>query len=110
MTATISSLEQRICRAIRHRRLLLFDYDGQPRVVAPYCYGISNKENKELLRAIQVGGKSNSGKFGFGKLWTVARMTDLRVADETFVADDPNYNPDDSAMKRIICRVERERS
>jgi hypothetical protein len=99
----------RICRAIRERRLLTFDYNGQQRVVAPYCYGLSTRD-AEVLRAIQVGGASSSGKFGSGKLWTVEQMKDVRLSEETFVPDDPNYNPEDSAMKRIICRIERERS
>ncbi len=94
-----------ICRAIRERHLLTFDYNGQQRVVAPYCYGISTKD-AELLRAIQVRGASSAGGFGVGKLWTVEKMADLRVAAETFTPDDPNYNPNDSAMKRVICRIE----
>jgi hypothetical protein len=94
-----------ICRALRERRLLTFEYNGQQRVVAPYCYGLSTRDT-EVLRAIQVGGASSSG---FGKLWTVGLMKGLRVSDETFVPDDPNYNPDDSAMKRIICHIELKR-
>ena len=94
-----------ICRAIRERRLLTFDYNGQSRVVAPYCYGLSTRDS-EVLRAVQVGGASSSGGFGFGKLWTAAQMTNVRVSDETFIPNDPNYNPDDSAMKRVICRID----
>jgi hypothetical protein len=33
-------------------------------------------------------------------------MVDVRVSDETFVPNDPNYNPNDSAMTRIVCRIE----
>ena len=95
-----------ICRAIRERRLLTFSYNGQERVVAPYCCGLSTRD-AEVLRAVQVGGASSSGRFGFGKLWRVAQLKDVRLSDETFVANDPNYNPEDSAMKQIICRVER---
>ena len=93
-----------MCQAIRDQRLLFFDYDGRPRVVEPYCYGVTPGD-EERLRAIQIGGGSSSGGFNFGKLWVVERMQNVRIADETFVPDDPNYNPDDSAMKRIICRV-----
>jgi hypothetical protein len=95
-----------ICQAIREQRLLAFGYKGQPRVVQPYCYGLATTDS-ELLRAIQVGGASSSGGFGFGKLWTVADMTDVQVSAEKFVPDDPNYNPNDSAMKRILCRIEK---
>lgn len=88
-----------ICRAIRARVLLEFDYDGRRRLVAPYCHGTTR--NGEVLRAIQVGGESRSGGFGFGKLWTVASMSNLRATDEPFVPDDPSYNPNDQAMLSI---------
>lgn len=93
-----------ICEAIRDRKLLQFDYHGLQRVVAPYCHGISAR-GAEALRAVQVRGSSKSGGLGFGKLWTVADIRNAAVLDESFVADDPNYNPDDSAMKAIHCRL-----
>ena len=52
--------------------------------------------------------QSNSGGFGYGKLWTVADITALRITTETFPADDPNYDPNDSGMQSIHCRIERE--
>jgi hypothetical protein len=93
-----------ICDAIRDRKLLQFDYHGLQRVVAPYCHGISTR-GVEVLRAVQVRGSSKSGGLGFGKLWTVADIGNAVVLSESFVPDDPNYNPDDSAMKTIHCRV-----
>lgn len=94
-----------ICVAIRTRHLLEFDYDGRPRLVEPYCHGLSR--TGEALRGIQVGGQSRSTGFGFGKLWLVSRMKNIRVIDRLFSVDDPNYNPDDSAMLSIHCRVQR---
>jgi hypothetical protein len=32
-------------------------------------------------------------------------MVDPRILEETFAADDPNYNPNDSGMKSIHCRI-----
>jgi hypothetical protein len=93
-----------ICKAIGSRSLLAFDYDGRRRIVAPYCHGFGAR-GVEFLRAIQVGGGSRSGGFGFGKLWTVSRMGAVRVSGDSFVPDDPSYNPNDSAMVRIHCRV-----
>ena len=58
-----------------------------------------------MIRAVQVGGSSRSGSFGVGKLWNVAKMCEVRIADETFVPDDPDYNPDDTSFRRIHCRV-----
>jgi hypothetical protein len=96
-----------ICDAIRKRLLLEFRYRGLPRVVEPYVHGVSTR-GVEVLRAVQVGGSSNSGGFGYGKLWTVTDITALRVMTESFPADDPNYDPNDSGMQSIHCRIERE--
>ena len=96
-----------ICKAIRDRALLQFHYHGHIRVVAPYCYGVSTR-GSEILRAIQIRGSSSSGRVGrpLGKLWTVADIVGLERLDETFTPDDPRYNPNDTAMKRIYCRIE----
>ncbi len=93
-----------ICEAIRKRALLEFVYHGRRRVVAPYCCGVSRRE-ADVLRAMQVRGESASGGLGFGKLWTVADIASLRMLDEVFTPDDPDYNPQDRAMTRIYCGV-----
>ena len=94
-----------ICQAIQQRRKLVFDYNGLRRIVAPYCCGISTRDT-EVLRAIQIGGSSSSRGYGFGKLWTVSEMSGLELSEEHFEPNDPNYNPNDSAMKRITCRID----
>ena len=66
--------------------------------------GISTRD-VEVLRAIQVRGLSASNGLGFGKLWAVAQMIKLRILDETFAPDDPNYNPQDRGMKEIYCYI-----
>jgi hypothetical protein len=94
-----------ICAAIRDCELLELDYDGMRRIVAPYCHGFTSKG--EVLRAIQLRGESRSRGMGFGKLWMVDKMINVRRTGDTFVPDDPHYNPNDSAMTRIHCRVHR---
>jgi hypothetical protein len=93
-----------ICAAIRRHALLEFEYSGLRRIVAPYCHGFT-KGGSEVLRAVQVGGGSRSGGLGFGKLWTVGLMINVRVNPETFLPDDPDYRPHDGAMERIHCRI-----
>ena len=93
-----------ICEAIGRRALLEFHYHGRLRVVAPYCHGTSTR-GVEVLRAIQIRGLSASGGWGFGKLWIVSEMVLPRLIDETFIPDDPNYNPDDRGMRQIHCRI-----
>jgi hypothetical protein len=53
----------------------------------------------------ELRGQSASGGLGFGKLWFVSEMVDPRLLDEAFAPNDPNYNPDDSVMREIYCRV-----
>jgi hypothetical protein len=93
-----------LCEAIATKKLLAFTYEGHPRVVAPYCHGFT-RLGDEVLRAVQLRGSSRSGHFTSGKLWTVSKMRLVRTLAEGFVADDPEYDPNDSAMARIHCRV-----
>jgi hypothetical protein len=93
-----------LCQAIEGRKLLAFTYEGHARVVTPYCHGFTRADD-EVLRAVQVRGSSRSGNFGTGKLWTVSKMRLVRTLDEAFVPDDPDYEPNDSAMARIHCRI-----
>jgi len=95
--------ESLVCVAIRELRVLEFVYDEKRRIVEPYCHGTSAK-GADSLRAIQIGGQGSG--FGFGKMWTIGKMTELRLTERRFVPDDPHYNPDDSALVRIHCRVE----
>lgn len=97
----------RVCEAIASRSLLEFDYRGEHRIAVPYCHGTSAR-GAEVLRAVQLrrpNSRSNSGGFGFGKLWRLAEMENVRVSSERFAPDDPDYNPNDSAMAHIHCRV-----
>ncbi|HXI55455.1 MAG TPA: hypothetical protein VNO55_05320 [Polyangia bacterium] len=100
-------LKIEICEAIRAKRMLEFDYDGHHRVVQPYCHGFTRK-GAETLRAVQVNAGGRSGGRGYGKLWTVAKVQNLRVAISTFDAEDPDYNPNDTALLEIHCRVKPE--
>jgi hypothetical protein len=93
-----------LCEAIRRRVLIEFRYDGLRRIVAPYCHGMSTS-GRESLRGIQVQGETRSGGLGFGKLWTVSKMSDVRLTDMAFEPDDPHYNPNDSGMQQIHCRI-----
>lgn len=93
-----------LCEAIATRKVLAFTYEGHARVVAPYCHGFTRRGD-EVLRAVQLRGASRSGHFASGKLWTVSKMRLVRTLDEEFVADDPDYEPNDSAMARVHCRV-----
>jgi hypothetical protein len=102
----VLTFESLLCRAIRTRVVLTFDYDGLARVVHPYCHGTTPK-GQQLLRAVQVDGHTRSGGMGYGKLWTVSKLENVQVTTTPFIPDDPNYNPDDTAFATIHCRIER---
>jgi hypothetical protein len=105
--APSSPFAREIREAISRRKLLEFDYQGEHRVVQPYCYGATHR-GSEALRAIQLrrsNSTSRSGGFGFGKLWRLADMQNVRASAEHFEPDDLDYNPDDSAMAAIFCRI-----
>ena len=80
--------------------------DKSGKVVIPIQFEDAFDFSEGLAR-VQVGGSSNSGGFGYGKLWTVEGITALRVMTESFPADDPNYDPNDTGMQSIQCRIER---
>ena len=102
----VLAFESLLCRAIRTRMVLEFEYDGRPRVVHPYCHGTTPK-GQQLLRAVQVDGETRSGGMRYGKLWTVSKLENVQVTTTPFTPDDPNYNPDDTAFATIHCRIER---
>ena len=91
-----------ICGAIASRFLLAFFYDGHHRVVEPYCHG-TGVDGQELLRAYQVGGTSSRGALGW-KLFDASKIQALTVLHERF-ASRPDYNPSDSAIRPVHCRV-----
>jgi hypothetical protein len=57
------------------------------------------------LRAIQIGGQSRSSMIASGKLWTLAKMANVKVSEKKFTPGDPHYNPQDSAFESIHCRI-----
>lgn len=93
-----------ICQAIQEQRLIEFHYDGHYRKVEPYCHGQS-KKGKDALRGYQVAGGSNSRSVPFWRLFTIAKMSDLVLTDESFTGNRPQYNPNDKALAPIHCNI-----
>jgi len=93
-----------ICKAIRARCILRFHYGGGYRMVEPHCYGVSTAGH-EVLRAYQIGGYSESDQPIGWKLFRVLAITGLQLTTETFASPRPGYNPNDSAMTTIYCRL-----
>jgi len=70
--------------------------------VQPRCYGVS-RDGKELLRAYQIGGHSESGQSAGWKLFRLDDVSNLSVTDDSFQGPRPPYNTNDKAMATIYC-------
>lgn len=94
-----------ICDAIERRRLLSFDYEGGMRLVQPAVLGLHRTTDRLSLRAFQVGGVSRSGGPAGWRLYTVRKLRDVQMRDESFAAPPPGYQPDDIDLWPIVCRL-----
>ena len=89
-----------ICQAIREKRLLELQFDGQPRRVAPHIYGIDSAGD-ELLSCYQVWGDGEPAG------WLALRLTDisqLKLTSKRF-APRPEHQRRDDVIARVFCQV-----
>lgn len=95
-------MNKQVVDAIKNQNVIEFDYEGEPRVVEPHCYGLTAKQN-EGLRAFQIDGYSSSGKMGW-KMYDLSKVENLRVLEESFQVRE-GYNPGDKGMSQIYCEI-----
>ena len=93
-----------ICRAIRKKAVIQFDYHGTARTVEPQSHGISWAKN-EVIRGIQTNPRSPSGKLIEGKLYKVSEMTDLKETGDSFSQPGPHFNPNDRGIIYVHCSL-----
>ena len=94
-----------ICSAIESRGVIRFYYKGGTRLVEPFCYGLHKSTGNEVLRGYQIGGYSVSGEPVGWRLYQLNKITNLVITDKIFSGIREHYNPNDSTMKTIICRI-----
>jgi hypothetical protein len=92
-----------IINAIKQKKLIEFQYDGESRTVEPHCYGVSTKGN-EVIRAYQIRGFSSSGTMGW-KLYDLSKAGDIQVLNESFSKPRPDYKRGDKGMNEIYCEL-----
>ena len=97
-------MRDQICDAISKNRILEFDYRNQPRVVEPHLLGKSSKSNINLS-AYQIGGRGNDIAVPDWGLYTLDKISNLRIAQETFTGTRPGYDGTDSRMVKIYCKL-----
>jgi hypothetical protein len=97
-------VNKQIVAAINNQLVLSFIYNGKARLVEPQTYGISTA-GKEVLRARQVGGGSQSGEARIAKLFDVEKISGLKKTDQHFSEALPEHNPNDSAMVKVFATL-----
>ena len=97
-------MDTRICDAIRTLAVLQLDYDGRLRIVEPHCHGTS-RTGKEALRVYQIAGESKSGPGSGWRMLVVEKISGLHATGQRFAGPQPDYNPNDSDMISIHCRL-----
>ena len=95
-----SPVGETLCSAIQKWHQIEFVYDKELRVAEPQCYGIGIK-GKVQLRVYQVN-KTDGPK---ERLMDVGKIKDLKLLDSHFTEPGPNYNSNDSAFIKIICKL-----
>lgn len=89
-----------ICKAIATRVLISFNYKGVNRTVEPHIVG-RNKKGALSLSAWQLSGGSGIG----WRDYLVIEMSGILISDQPFSAPRPGYNPNDTTLAEIICRI-----
>ncbi|MEO0300282.1 MAG: hypothetical protein ABIM58_05845 [candidate division WOR-3 bacterium] len=98
-------MDDLICKAIKSKRIIKFNYEGFERIVEPHTYGIHKDTGNKVLSAYQIGGYSSSGKIPSWRLYLVDKITNLKITDKIFTEPRPGYRRGDSRMSLIFCEI-----
>jgi predicted DNA-binding transcriptional regulator YafY len=93
-------LKDKIINAIRNKKLLEFEYDGQAIVVEPHVYGLSSLDSRPLLVGYQVSG----GNEGWRE-YDESKISDPKVSDQTFKEVREGYKPNDARFNLKFAKV-----
>ena len=98
-------MKELICKAINERKAISFYYKCQKRIVEPFTLGTLETTSNLSLSAWWIGGYSETQKSPHWRLYTVSKISNLRI--ENIIASNYHngYNSNDSRMKLIICTV-----
>lgn len=94
---------QLLTQAITNRQTLAFVYDDMLRIVEPHAVGYTSK-GKPVLRGFQPDGDTQRG-LGW-KLFSVDKIANLTVLDQTFAGPREGYKMGDKQIARIMAQLE----
>ncbi|WP_298303756.1 hypothetical protein [Flavobacterium sp.] len=95
-------MNQTIIEAIETQNLIEFYYEGELRVVQPYCYGVS-KAGNDVLRAFQVDGYSSSNKMWW-RMYAESKMQQIKSNNQNFTPRS-DYKRGDKDMVKIYIEI-----
>jgi hypothetical protein len=98
-------MRNRICEAIKNKKVIEFHYEGQKRIVEPHCCGVLKNTNHEALCAYQIGGYSSSGKNPPWRLYLLPGMSVVVASEKQFDNPRPGYKRNDSRMSSIYSQL-----
>lgn len=80
-----------IMEAMEWPQLIIFNYDGFDRVVAPFVIGVS-REGNPLLRGYQIEGDSRSGKGAGWRVFQINKMVNVENHQDYFDKGDFDFD------------------
>lgn len=92
---------EKIVEALEWTRLLIFEYAGTSRVVAPFVVGLSFELNP-LMRGFQLEGFSLSGKGAGWRVFQVNEMDNVASHQEFFEASEFEFDRDYPWIYRVL--------
>lgn len=88
-----------ICSAIKNRTVLSFTYKGRTRTVEPHLLGYDS-DGDLTLSAWQLSGTSQGWRD-----FHVSKLGGLSTTDKSFSGARAGYNPNDSTISQVVCRI-----
>jgi hypothetical protein len=101
-----TSMMRTLCSAIDSKQIVRFYYQGEFRLVEPFCLGMMSPDKNMVLKCYQVGGYSKFGQPVGWKLFRFSEISNLAVTDDHFTGARPGYDPNDLEMEPIYCQVD----
>lgn len=92
-----------LCRAITEKLIVQFKYDGRSRIVEPFACGI-NAAGNYVLQGFQIRGSDKTKPLCW-RMYELSLISQLSVTQHPFKGKREDYNPADSAMTEIFCRI-----
>ncbi len=103
MSTSLDHKKDLLCRAIAGRYVVQFKYEGRSRIVEPFCCGTGAAGNY-VLRGFQLRGADKTKPLCW-RLYELTDISQMSVTQHNFKGKRPEYNPEDSTITKIFCRI-----